>query len=312
MLTKENVSTYFSENAGAWISDAYEQSGHNYPTPYHRLRVLKKIFHQLDGVNKIADIGCGGGQVAIALAEQGYDVLGIDESENMLDNAREAVKKRDERTQSNVNFLKQSIYDIDIQDFDSMTAMGVIGYFPSDRVLFDIANKSLKKDGYFIVSFRNKIFDLCSVSNYTLRDIDNGEIQEIYDEYRQLLSSNISNDKTLDFIRSLHDITGVMLENGLKKDATIERPSKQNNIEYIGECDPRQSTPNQVKETALQSGFKTIGLHGIHPHLVSPHLNKLLPATVYNQLSDALTPLEDSDVSLTWSSVFIGVFQKIQ
>lgn len=311
MLTKENVSTYFSENAKAWLADAYEQSGHNYPTPYHRLRVLRKILGKLDDVNKIVDVGCGGGQVAIALAKQGYNVLGIDESENMINSAFESVGKQDKKIQSNVSLLKQSIYDIDVQDYDSMTAMGVIGYLASDKTLFDIAYKSLKNGGYFIVSFRNKIFDLCSISDYTLRDIDNGEFKELHDEYKQLLSDAIPNNVTLEFVQSLHAITGAMLESRINESAPTERPSKQNNINYIGQCDPRQSTPSQVKETALQSGFKTISLHGIHPHVINPYFNKLLPATIYNQISDALIPLEDTKASLTWSSVFIGVFKKI-
>ncbi|MDC0966624.1 class I SAM-dependent methyltransferase [Alphaproteobacteria bacterium] len=310
MSTKNNVSKYFSDNAGAWLADAYEQSGYNYPTPFHRLRVLKKIIVELEGVRKVLDIGCGGGQVAISLAGLGYQVIGVDESENMISSALNSLENQDEQIKQNLRFVKQSIYDFDMMNFDALTAMGVIGYFPSDKTLFDIAFKRLTKNGYFIASFRNKLFDLCSISNYTIRDIKDGDIERLIGEFKAIASEPISQETVEEFVGALHLITGKILENGFDQSLSSERPSKQQHMEYVGNCDPRQSTPAEVKSIASAAGFETISINGVHPHFLNPYLNRLLPATVYNQLSDALIPLESSSVALTWSSVFIGVFKK--
>ena len=311
MLTKDTVASYFSDNAQAWLADAYEQSGFNYPTPFHRLRVLKRVFGSLQGVNQVVDIGCGGGQVAMSLGELGYNVIGIDQSANMIANATDLLEKQNEVVRSNVRFRHESIYDLDLHGMDAVTAMGVIGYFPSDLSLFEIANKSLKKGGYFVVSFRNRLFDLCSISDYTRRDIESGAWARLIEEFRAASNENLSREQLMNFVQTLHRITGNILQNGLDETGPTDRPSKQKNVEYIGQCDPRQSTPDEVREISKQAGFKVVSFHGIHPHFANPHLNKLLPPTIFNQLSDSLIPLEDTKISLTWSSVFLGVFQKI-
>lgn len=43
------------------------------------------------GARRILDVGCGTGRHAVALAEQGFDVVGCDPSESMLSRAREAA-----------------------------------------------------------------------------------------------------------------------------------------------------------------------------------------------------------------------------
>lgn len=311
MFTENNVSNYFSDNADAWLVDAYEQSGYHYPTPFHRLRVLNKILKEVSGVKKVLDLGCGGGHVALSLAGQGYDVLGIDGSENMIARALDALEKQDLQTKTNAKFKRQSIYELDVQGYDATTAMGVIGYFPSDKTLFDIACKTLVTGGYFIVSFRNKLFDLCSISDYTKRDVENGEFERLCAEFQIKSTEMVPREALIDFIKSLHSITGRILEQGIHESATTERPSKNRNIDYVGRCDPRQSTPDELVSCALNAGFEFVSMHGIHPHIANPHLNKLLPATIFNQLSDSLLSLENTSVSLTWSSVCIGVFKKV-
>ena len=53
----------------------------------------------------------------------------------------------------------------------------------------------------------------------------------------------------------------------------------------------------KLKLNAKKFGFKLNSLHGVHPHLIDPNLNKLLPPQVFNKLSDCLKPLEDHSVS---------------
>ena len=56
--------------------------------------------------------------------------------------------------------------------------------------------------------------------------------------------------------------------------------------------------------------FNCLSLHGVHPHLIDPNFNKILPPKVFNTLSECLEPLEDHPASLAISSVIMGVFKK--
>ena len=61
-----------------------------------------------------------------------------------------------------------------------------------------------------------------------------------------------------------------------------------------------------------KSNFNTIKFYGVHPHIIDPELNKMLPKKIFNQISDALTAFEEEKISLVWSSVFISVLKKIK
>jgi SAM-dependent methyltransferase len=55
------------------------------------------------------ELGCGGGQFGLALAERGADVTGVDLSEAQLEHAREHASERD----ADVDFVATSVTDLD-------------------------------------------------------------------------------------------------------------------------------------------------------------------------------------------------------
>ena len=71
-----------------------------------------------------------------------------------------------------------------------------------------------------------------------------------------------------------------------------------------------QQSPREFVTIAKEAGFQNLGLYGVHPHLLVPKMNTLLPPQLFNNISDSLCVFEDLPISLTWSSVFIAVFQK--
>ena len=83
-MSNDKVTDFFDGNAELWVLNGYNDDGYNYPVALHRLRVIKKILSNFGSGLKIADLGCGGGNVSLALAELGHNVTGIDEAENMI------------------------------------------------------------------------------------------------------------------------------------------------------------------------------------------------------------------------------------
>jgi len=309
MIEKQDVSEYFSNNAESWLIDAYEQSGYNYPTPFHRLRIVRKIVASLPDVHRVVDVGCGGGQLAVALAEDGKNVLAVDQSSEMLSSARDLLGVKSIDVQSRVLFKCSSVTELDVSGFDALTAMGLIGYLPSDKELFEVAINTLRPGGYLLISFRNRLFNLFSLSYRTLKEIDGGHFDKLYEEINTLYKK-LDLKSVRCFLEQLHAITGQLLSEQLEVEGPDELPSAQKGKVYTSEFEARQTTPAEACELAKNCGFEILGLQGVHPHLALPGMNKLLPSQVYNRLSDSLLPFECEPLGLLWSSVFIGVFKK--
>ena len=111
--------------------------------------LIKK--YGIGGVKTILDIGCGTGGHAFLLDEDGYDVTGIDISENMLSIAKEKAKK----TKAYVDFFKADIRDFDLnKKFDVAISMfAVMGYQTTNEDFENTlrnVNQHLKLGGLFI------------------------------------------------------------------------------------------------------------------------------------------------------------------
>lgn len=310
MSEKINWHEYFENNSWAWINEAYENADYTYPVGFHRLRVLKKIMSKYDLKDKkCLDIGCGGGDISLFLAHEGAVVDGIDMTDNMIKIANERKANLAPAIQDRIHFYKENVKKLSkkISDnkYDYIIAFGLIGYIDSDREFLEIIENLTYKNTHLIISCRNRLFNISSVTPNTVNEIDNGNainlIREINTCYRKPLSSN----KSREFLNKVEE--GV---NNIKK--IVNDWQEEYKIEYddnlmgVPKMQPRSSTPNEINMVASNFGFKSVGLYGIHPHLLLPRMNRMLPPAVFNILSDALTVFEDEPISLVYSSVFIN------
>ena len=171
----KTVNKFFSNNSKDWILNGYNDAGYNYPVAAHRLRLIKKIIKNNFSKKKlnILDIGCGGGQVTMELAKLGHNVIGIDQSENMLQIANDYRSKFSKKAQALSSFKKGSVSKNKLQksQFDLCIAMGVIGYLENDNLIFQLSKKILKPNGIFLVSCRNRLFNMQSISFRTTNEI---------------------------------------------------------------------------------------------------------------------------------------------
>ena len=102
-------------------------------------------------VKSLLDLGCGTGGHALILAERGYEVTGIDISEEMLKQAKKKAKNKNLRTRFKKcdirNFSLNEKYDAAIAMFD------VMGYINADEDIIEIlcrVKSHLKPRGLFI------------------------------------------------------------------------------------------------------------------------------------------------------------------
>jgi 2-polyprenyl-3-methyl-5-hydroxy-6-metoxy-1,4-benzoquinol methylase len=111
-------------------------------------RAFLDVVTGLDNISRICDLGCGNGYMTGALANLGYDVVGIDASETGLKIARQVYRK--------ATFV-QSLIDselcnnADLGKFDLVVSSDVIEhlYRPSD--LIEVARSLLHPRGQLLI-----------------------------------------------------------------------------------------------------------------------------------------------------------------
>ncbi|MDR1982622.1 MAG: class I SAM-dependent methyltransferase [Holosporaceae bacterium] len=304
-MNKEEAIKYFKDNAFAWMHNSYQDGGYNYPTPLHRIRVVKEILKGKK-IKTVLDIGCGGAQVSIELAKMGYRVTAVDQSKKMLQLAQENISKENQEIQKLITLEECKIDDIEYRNYDCVVAMGLIGYLESDAKLFEVARNSLKSGGVLLVSFRNRLFNLFSITDRTIFEAKNGNLEKLVNE-ANLYYKNVTSDSIKAFLSALNMISTELLH-------SLEDKCSSNHddevVPYAGAIEPRQTTPFEAKTAAEKFDLYAEKITGVHPHFALSKLNKLFPPGVYNKLCNSLIAFEDQDISLIWSSVFIGCFIK--
>jgi SAM-dependent methyltransferase len=119
-----------SDVFGAIYADAYDTlyQDKDYVT---ECNLIERIFQTYgdNSIHNILDLGCGTGNHAIPLAQQGYEVIGVDRSESMLAQARKKAACLG-MNKNKIAFEKGDICSIDLQrQADSALMMfAVLGY----------------------------------------------------------------------------------------------------------------------------------------------------------------------------------------
>ena len=107
------------ENSSQWINDFFVQRGELF------LQILNHMWHQsepiVDGIvelarargvssGKVLDICCGNGRIAIPLAKRGFDVVGIDISKVLIDDAE--TKAQEYGVKNRTKFIAADMRDL--------------------------------------------------------------------------------------------------------------------------------------------------------------------------------------------------------
>jgi SAM-dependent methyltransferase len=101
---------------------------------------------------KVLELGCGPGRNAIYLAQNGFIVDAVDQSEEGLNWARERAMNQNVQ----VNFIHHNIFDLDIEEgtYDLVYDSGCFHHIPPHRRMnyIDLVNKALKPGGNFALT----------------------------------------------------------------------------------------------------------------------------------------------------------------
>lgn len=116
---------------------------------------------------KVLDLGCGQGRISIPLAEQGYEVTGIDISEDLLNEASRRARDSNQR----IEFIHGDMRNLSYQEeYDAIINLGTaFGYVRDNNDNLNIYKgiyTALKYNGIFIQETENRDF---KIRNYNYR-----------------------------------------------------------------------------------------------------------------------------------------------
>lgn len=106
-----------------------------------------------DGI--LLDLGCGTGKMARLLAKAGYDMIGVDNSMEMLDIAREAEQEEQEASRSDILYLLQDMQEFELYGTVRAVYSGCdsLNYILEEEELlqvFRLVNNYLDPKGLFV------------------------------------------------------------------------------------------------------------------------------------------------------------------
>jgi glycine/sarcosine N-methyltransferase len=125
-----------------------------FPPDENRVRFIKSIYPS--GAARILDVGCATGDIAIELAKSGYDVIGIDLNNRMIDIAKGNIKNLRHKIEFHImNMLNMDKLGI----FDLVLCFGnTLPHLRSEAEVdnfFITANRGIRDNGAFIFQILN-------------------------------------------------------------------------------------------------------------------------------------------------------------
>jgi 2-polyprenyl-3-methyl-5-hydroxy-6-metoxy-1,4-benzoquinol methylase len=139
----------------------------------------------------VLDLACGPGRHSILFARNGYNVTGVDLSDNLLRVAELAAKKE----KLVIQFIKADLRSIQLNEkFDLVVNLFTsFGFFENDKDNFSIfktASHLLKPGGYFVFDFLNSSF----IENNLVRESSEGKQHEKIIQKRRIEGNRVIKD----------------------------------------------------------------------------------------------------------------------
>lgn len=122
---------------------------------YHRYLLepyLDRLQAELPAPRRALDLGCGTGVVSLALARRGFDVTGIDHSEDMLSIARQKASRSG--AGERCRFLRGDVRALPFADseFDCVTCQGLLHHLDAVEACLRELVRVLRPGGAFYIS----------------------------------------------------------------------------------------------------------------------------------------------------------------
>ena len=229
-------------------------------TIYQRSKIVIDYARQLGNIKNYLDIGCGTGQLVLAVSNYALKSYGVDFASEMIKIADE--NKMKERI-NNAEFVNTSIFDFleKSKKFELISALGFIEYISPEELelLLQKLSKCLARKGYFIFSTRNRIYNAFSMNEFTKMEMKLGVLHDLINEAIILGEKPLTS--ALEKLRNL----------------TIKYPHPEKHPNTGVDVDLRyQYTPGELSRKLEEYNFSITELYSINYHALPPQMKKEL------------------------------------
>ncbi|WP_313585087.1 class I SAM-dependent DNA methyltransferase [Lacrimispora sp.] len=198
----------------------------------------------------ILDLGCGTGSLTELLADRGYDMIGVDNSEDML---QIAMEKR-EKSEKDILYLMQDMREFELYGtvraiISICDCMNYILEYEDLVEVFRLVNNYLDPGGIFIFDL-NTIYKYETLMGDSTIAEDREECSFIWDNYYDKESRINEYDLSL-FIRQEEDLYRKYMENHYQRAYSLEEVKmaiKEAGMDFVAAFDAFTKAP--VKDTS--------------------------------------------------------------
>jgi 2-polyprenyl-3-methyl-5-hydroxy-6-metoxy-1,4-benzoquinol methylase len=285
---QEEALDYFKTHAAEWAKKAISSERDSVNVIQQRNQFVLKVLDTRTETKKALDVGSGTGDLVCDMAKRGVSALGIDYAQEMVDIAQE---RKSQLQLEMAQFECCSIFDGTLSgaSFDLIAANGFIEYLSRDEMqdFFDLVKDLLAPNASFVVSVRNRLFNLVSMSSFTSNEFSGTDVDALMNEALALSSNTVLTD--------LLEIEPAALQ---ETDIKLVEPGVAVESRY-------QYTPIQIMRMLATRGLEAVELYPVHIHGVPPAFKKQHPE-IHTSISNLLqSQAENSPELIPFASTFM-------
>lgn len=290
---QEEALHYFRTHAKEWAKKAISSELGKVNVIQQRNQYVMKVLEDRSETRSMLDVGSGTGDLVCEIAKRGVSAFGVDFAQEMIDIA---LKNKEEMQLEMAHFECCSVFDCAFSDneFDLISANGFIEYLSQEEMqdFFDLVQKLLAPHGSFVVSSRNRLFNIVSMSPFTESDLKGTDGEALIKE-AMALTSNVG-------IAELLALNPASLQ---EPDTKLAKTGVDLESRF-------QYTPVQLMKLLSKRNLKPVELFPIHIHGVPPAFKNKHP-DVHTSISNLLqTHAEKNTELIPFSSAFMLHVQK--
>lgn len=149
----EKVKQNYDTRVDQWQTIYGGSSFHDHVIRRRMQRCLEAVDQLGPGTGRALDVGCGAGQMALALHDRGYDVSAIDISDGMLEATRATFAAAGAEADIRAADMRHLPYDDGT--FEWVTALGAIEYVTDPGEAVEEFARVLRPGGHVVVTSPN-------------------------------------------------------------------------------------------------------------------------------------------------------------
>lgn len=141
----------------------YKTSFYKAPRYLFRKHNVLNFLRECSDIQTFIDVGCGAGELACTLAENGKKGVAVDFSENAIEIA-EGIRKSRDIPAKNLSFKLGGLENVKNRKFDLVTCFEVLEHIENDTALLENLIKHSKKYVMLSVPAKPKLFDASDIA----------------------------------------------------------------------------------------------------------------------------------------------------